>query len=106
MTGGGGGGALGNWAAGSANTTYTAASDGFIIGSMVKYINDNTGGYASVQTPVGTVRQYVGTYEYEWADTMTYVGFTVPVKAGDTWAVVTTGSAYTLQYLWFIPLGG
>ena len=96
---------LGGWESKSFNTTYVAPSDGFIIGNIRRGVQDNTDGYATIETPVGVIRARVGNYSYEWADTVTYDSFICPIKKGDSWAVKLHGPDISGERLFWIPLG-
>lgn len=95
-------GTLGAWAARSANTEYSEGVDGFIVGSVTQGFNST--GALSIQTPTGTVRQTVGSY-VEDNRAIPKISFCCPVKKGNTWKAVTSGSNLTVDYLFWIPLG-
>jgi hypothetical protein len=98
-------GQIGAWSSRVINTSYTASTDGFVIGNIYKTYEDNTEGYATVETPVGTARMSVGAFNAEWGDTRVRAVFMCPVRKGDTWKVSVVGTYYTVEYLWWIPIG-
>ena len=86
------------------DTQYTAATDGFVIANIVA-----TGSAALVidlQSPTGTTRAKVKHAIASGVTTGDQRSATIPVKKGDTWKVVTTGSgaASTTTVFW-MPFG-
>lgn len=87
----------------SKDTEYTAATDGFVVAKI-----EATGGaelIIDLQSPTGTsrakeVKKFAGVTQGD------IISATIPVRKGDTWKVVTTGSggASTTTVFW-MPLG-
>lgn len=94
-------GAFADWSGGKiADTTYTAASDGFATG-WIQHANTNSL-IVYGQTPEGTTR----IMNSDLGNNQTfYVGVTFPVKKGDTYAIIADDSGYTASTLNFLPIG-
>lgn len=95
---------LGDWASKSLSTIYQAATDGFIVGSVngeddyVFYL------YTDSNSSPSTARARFG-----WGSSTThcYIAFCCPIKKGDYYQIVRTGSGDQgdLDYYYFIPIG-
>jgi hypothetical protein len=88
---------LGDWVAKSVNVEYTASTDGTALGSVYK--TTNVDGSVTIQTPTGTVRQRAGAYPNGNYD---YATFNSPVKKGNTYKLVSSGTV-TVDYYFWIP---
>ncbi len=91
---------LGGWTPYSANTVYTAATDGFLIASAQV---ENPGGFAyltfNVKSPFGDWYDTpYGVQSSSYGDT---VGMTLPISKGTQWKVTTMGSVR----LFWVALG-
>lgn len=93
---------LGAWLARNPDTIYTAASDGFVIASQAATGAGNLA--LALQSPNGTFRQkaQVDSTIVTIGDSITC---TIPVKKGETWNAVTTGSTLNpTETVFWIPL--
>ncbi len=81
--------AFGSWASKSANTEYTAASDGFVLA----YGGANQ--VARVETPTGTIR--IRTHAHGAAN----AGIECPVRKGDTWKLFASAA----MTVFWLPIG-
>lgn len=103
LTNGGGLGGFGTWVSRSINTEYTASTNGFAVGSVYATLQDGETMTVSVETPTGTARQSAIFEVVEDDDNSISIPFMIPVKAGDTWKVVVTGTSDTSILNW-LPL--
>lgn len=90
---------FGNWETKASGTQYTAATDGFVVA----FTNGpNSPHSLTGETPVSVTRikqETAAVYA-----TNPVLGFTMPVKKGDTWRVDVSGTGATATVYW-IPLG-
>lgn len=97
---------MGSWASKVVSTIYQAATDGFLVGSTH---TDDSAYYEirtdSAATPT-TVRMRCGGAGSTTTDT--YSAFCCPIKKNDYYRIVAQGSGdfQTLDYCFFIPIGG
>ncbi len=83
---------FGDWSSRSQDTTYTARTDGFAVGYGIAL---NIKG----QTPAGTERIVDGLRQGTKKGSIT-----MPVRGGDTWAIVADPTTTAISVLW-LPIG-
>lgn len=108
---------LGAWASKSNNTVYQAATDGFVVVSLLgssaggdRNYSESVG-YTDGSNPPTTVKGYAGVnYCPSTSDLIKQNSYSFPVKSGDYYKVVLTqnhsgGTCSTTQTITWIPMG-
>jgi hypothetical protein len=99
---------LGSWvdcSTGASHDNEVAATDGFVLAYCSEAVDAKTvvlQSYTDTSNPPTTCRQFAGDYVSGGTKT---VNLMMPVKKGNRWSVVKTGTGSAAEVVYWIPLG-